>query len=118
MSLISMRNSHPLLEVLELANNCKQVVNQLSDFIMDPVLFAGSFAEYYLKFLKEFQADRRSAVENIRFALGGGIPSVVQACERVRVRIVDARRVYDRAVRELDAFLHDQGETGELHLCI
>ncbi|KAF9445126.1 hypothetical protein P691DRAFT_676280 [Macrolepiota fuliginosa MF-IS2] len=110
MSLISMQNTHPLLEVLELANNCRQVVTRLSDLMTDPILFAGSFAEYYLNFLKDFQLGRGCAVDNIRYALGGGIPSIIRACEGERSRIAEAKKVYGGAVKELSALVQDRDD--------
>lgn len=114
MSLIAMQNTHPLMEVLDLANNCRQAVNLLSESISDPILFAGSFAEYYLRFLKEFWVDRDRVLENIRYALGGGIPSIVNACEKERKRISDAKGVFEGAARELDTFLRDHDGTGKV----
>ncbi|KAF5348449.1 hypothetical protein D9756_009555 [Leucocoprinus leucothites] len=110
MSLISLQNTHPLLEVLELANNCRRVVNRLSESISDPILFAGPFAEYYLHFLRLSSVDENRAVANIRFAMGGGIPSVIQACENLREKIIEAKRVFRIAAAELSRFLlaHDK----------
>ncbi|KXN88463.1 hypothetical protein AN958_07302 [Leucoagaricus sp. SymC.cos] len=113
MSLISMQNSHPLPDVLELTNSCRQVVSRLSDIVSDPILFAGSFTEYYIHFLREFLVDEDRAIENVRYALAGGIPSIVQACEKEREKIIEAKHVFRAASAELCKFLytHDGTDT-------
>jgi hypothetical protein len=112
MSLISMQNGHPLLEVLQFANNCRHAVNRLSDFISHPILFAGSFAEYYLHFLREFSVDEDRALENVRYALAGGIPSVIQACENEREKIIETKHVFRTAAADLTRFLREHHRTG------
>ncbi|KXN92925.1 hypothetical protein AN958_08330 [Leucoagaricus sp. SymC.cos] len=109
MSLISMQNSHPLPEVLELTKSCRQVVSRLSDIVLDPILFAGSFTDYY--FLREFLVDEDRAIENVRYALAGGIPSIVQACEKERERIIEAKHVFRAASAERCKFLHTHDGT-------
>jgi len=113
MSLISLQNTHPLLEVLQLANNCRSAISRLCDSISEPILFAGPFAEYYLHFLRELLVDENRAVANIRFAMGGGIPSVIQACEKERGKIIEAKQVFRSSAAELNRFLlvHDKTST-------
>lgn len=113
MSLISLQNTHPLLEVLQLANSCRSAINRLCDSISEPILFAGPFAEYYLHFLRELLVDENRAVANIRFAMGGGIPSVIQACEKEREKIIEAKQVFRSSAAELGRFLlvHDKTST-------
>jgi hypothetical protein len=111
-SLISMQNNYPLLKLLNIANTCRQVVNRLSDLVSDPILFAGSFAEYYLRFLRELLVDEKRAVENVKYAMGGGIPSVVRACENEREKIFEAKHVFRVVATELSAFLHIHNGSG------
>ncbi|KXN88460.1 hypothetical protein AN958_07299, partial [Leucoagaricus sp. SymC.cos] len=111
MSLISMQNSHPLPDVLELTNGCRQVVSRLSDIVLDPILFAGSFTEYYLHFLREFLVDEDRTISNVRYALAGGIPSIVQACEKEMERIIEVKHVFRAASAERCKFLHTHDGT-------
>jgi hypothetical protein len=116
MTLIAMQDIHPLLEVLELANKCRRVVNNLIESVSAPILFAGSFAGYYLSFLKKFRVDWDAATENVKYALGGGIPSIMHACRSERESIDGAKDVFKNVIRDLLVILDEHNGRGQRYL--
>lgn len=112
LKLLSMQDTLSSLEVVGLANDCKQTIDQLCGVVTDPILFDGLFAKYYLKFLKELQNDQESAADNVRYALGAGIPGIMRTCEEERRRVTSARKVLRGAVDTLETFLRDHQDAG------
>lgn len=107
-----MQNTHSSLEVVRLANDCRQTIDELCGVVPDPILFDGLFAKYYLKFLKDLQDDQESAAENVRYALGAGIPGIMRTCEEERRRVTSARKVFSGAVENLETFLRNRQDAG------